>query len=322
MSPAPTLAVRVARRQREALDIDSFELVAADGGALPAFTAGAHIDVHIPGGWVRQYSLCNAPGESHRYLIAVLRDAQSRGGSAAMHSGVAAGDLLQISPPRNHFALAADGRRHRLFAGGIGVTPLLSMAASLQVSGADFELHYSARSAERTAFRAQIAESALGRHVRFYWDDAGPQSQLALGPLLADVEAGVHLYVCGPKGYMDAVLGAARSQGWPEAQLHWEYFGAELALNAAAGSFEVELASSGRVITVPADQTVVQALSACGVDIPTSCEQGVCGTCLTGVRAGVPDHRDMYLTPEEQAANDQFLPCCSRAKSVRLVLEI
>ena len=322
MSPAPTLAVRVARRQREALDIDSFELVAADGGALPAFTPGSHVDVYVPGGWVRQYSLCNAPGETHRYLIAVLRDAHSRGGSAAMHSAVAVGDMLQISPPRNHFGLVTGATRHILFAGGIGVTPLLSMAESLRASGADFAMHYSARSAERTAFQTRIAESALGQHVHFHFDDAAPQGQLPLDAILSQASAGVHLYVCGPKGYMDAVLGAARGLGWPEAQLHYEFFTADVALAADAGSFEVELASSGRVIIVLADQTVVQALAACGVDIPTSCEQGVCGTCLTGVRAGVPEHRDLYLTPEEQAANDQFLPCCSRAKSARLVLGI
>ena len=322
MNHPSTLSVRVARKQREALDIESFELVAADGAALPAFTAGAHVDVHLPGGLVRQYSLCNSPGETHRYQMAVLRDAHSRGGSQAMHDLVHEGDTLQISPPRNHFALAPDAQRHVLLAGGIGVTPLLCMAEQLVSTAANFELHYCARSRKRTAFEARIANSTLAPHVKFHWDDGPAQDRLALEVLLAQSQAGVHVYVCGPKGFMDAVLGAARGMGWPEQQLHCEFFAGETERPVDANSFEVQLASSGRVVRVPPDQTVVQALAACGIEIQTSCEQGVCGTCLTRVLEGVPDHKDLYLTPEEHAANDQFLPCCSRAQSARLVLDL
>jgi vanillate O-demethylase ferredoxin subunit len=173
MSHPSTLTVRVARKQREALDIDSFELVAANGEPLPVFTAGAHVDVHLPGGLLRQYSLCNPPGETHRYQIAVLRDAHSRGGSQAMHDLVKAGDTLQISSPRNHFELVPDAQRHVLLAGGIGVTPLLCMAEQLVSTAANFELHYCVRSRERTAFEARIANSRLAPHVKFHWDD-GP----------------------------------------------------------------------------------------------------------------------------------------------------
>ncbi len=323
MSAAVVLPVRVARKAVEALDICSFELVAADGQPLPAFSAGAHLDVQVPGGLTRQYSLCNAPHETHRYLIGVLRDAASRGGSAAMHDRVREGDVLTIGAPKNHFPLAPQARRHLLLAGGIGITPILCMAEQLAASGADFALHYSTRSRERTAFHDRLRASAFAERVAFHFDDGEAAQRLDLAALLAAPQAGTHLYVCGPRGYIDAVLAGARAHGWPEAQLHREYFaGGDAAPAAGDTAFEVQLASTGRVIAVPADRTVVQALAAAGVEVQTSCEQGVCGTCLTRVLAGTPEHRDLYLTPEEQAANDQFTPCCSRARSARLVLDL
>ena len=316
------LRVRVTRKAVEAEGICSFELQAVDGRPLPAFGAGSHVDVQVPGGIVRQYSLCNDPGETHRYLIAVLKDAASRGGSAAMHERVKEGDTLTISAPTNHFALAHDAGEHLLLAGGIGITPLLCMAERLAVTGADFELHYATRSRARTAFVDRIAASSFAPRVHFHFDDGDAAQRLDLAQLLAAPRPGRHLYVCGPQGFMDAVLAGARAAGWPEPQLHWEFFGAAPADTANDGGFEVQLASSGRVIMVAKDQSVAQALEAAGVIVPTSCEQGVCGTCLTRVLAGEPDHRDLYLTPEEQAANEQFTPCCSRAKSPRLVLDL
>jgi vanillate O-demethylase ferredoxin subunit len=322
MTAPPSLSVRVARKVVEAQDICTFELVAADGRALPAFSAGSHIDLQLPGGFTRQYSLCNDPTESHRYLIGVLRDPASRGGSIALHEQVSEGDLLTISAPKNHFPLAHDAKRHLLLAGGIGITPILCMAERLAITGADFELHYCTRSRERTAFRGRIAASAFAHRVAFHFDDGAPEQRLDLAALLAQPQPGTHLYVCGPKGFMDACLGGARERGWAEAQLHYEFFSADVSPQARDGAFEVMLASSGRVVVVPKDRTVVQALAAAGVEVQTSCEQGVCGTCLTRVLEGVPDHRDMYLAPEEQAANDQFTPCCSRALSPRLVLDL
>ena len=319
-----SLRVRVARKAQEAADICSLELTSVDGAALPPFSAGSHVDVHLPGGVVRQYSLCNDPAETHRYLIAVLRDPASRGGSAAVHDAVQEGDELQISAPKNHFALAHEARHSLLLAGGIGVTPILCMAERLAVMGAAFDMHYAARSRERTAFVDRIQGSAFAERVQFHFDD-GPEAQrLDLAALLAQPQPGTHLYVCGPKGFMDAVLSTARAAGWGEQQLHWEFFsaGADTAPRTGDEAFEVQLASSGRVITVAPDRTVTQALAEAGVEVLVSCEQGVCGTCLTRVLQGTPDHRDMYLTPEEQAANDQFTPCCSRAKSARLVLDL
>ncbi len=322
MSSAPNLQVRVARKAQEALDIVTLELVASDSRALPAFSAGSHVDVQLQGGITRQYSLCNDPKETHRYLIGVLRDPASRGGSLAVHDSVQEGDLLQISAPKNHFPLAHDAKQHLLLAGGIGVTPILCMAERLAITGAAFEMHYATRSPERTAFRERIAASSFADRVHFHYDNGDAAQKLDLTTLLDKPQTGTHLYVCGPKGYMDAVLGMARAQGWPEEQLHYEFFGAEVVKSDSDAGFEIKLASSGRIIMVPKDQTVTQALAAAGVEVMVSCEQGVCGTCLTRVLEGVPDHKDSYLTPEEQAANDQFTPCCSRSKTPLLVLDL
>jgi vanillate monooxygenase ferredoxin subunit len=319
---AGQLHVRVAARYEEAADIASFELVASPGGQLPAFTAGAHVDVHIGQGLVRQYSLCNNPAERHRYLIAVQKEPMSRGGSKAMHETVKVGDTLTISAPRNHFALAPEAQRHLLLAGGIGVTPILCMAESLAASGAAFEMHLCTRSVERAAFRERIARSNFAQHVHFHFDDGAAGQKLDIPRRLAQAQPGEHLYVCGPKGFMDAVLTTARAGGWPESRLHYEFFAAELADSGSDQAFEIELAGSGRTVLVRQDQTALQALLDAGVEIDSSCEQGVCGTCATRVLGGVPDHRDLYFTPEEHAANDQFTPCCSRAKTARLVLDL
>ena len=316
------LRVRVAVRRDEALDICSLDLVPVDGSALPGFSAGAHIDVHLPGGLVRQYSLCNPPGETHRYRIAVLRDAASRGGSATVHDQLQVGTVLDIGTPRNLFELDPAAPHHLLLAGGIGITPLLAMAEQLAAQGGAFTLHHATRSRERTPFVAQLASAPYADRVHHHFDDGPATQKLDLAATLRSAPAGSHLYVCGPTGFMEAVLAEGRAQGWDEARLHREYFAAAPTGTAGDGGFELELASSGRVIPVAADQTALAALLAAGLDIPMSCEQGVCGTCLTGVKSGVPDHRDQYLTPEERAANNQFLPCCSRASSARLVLDL
>ena len=320
-----TLSLRVARKTIEAEGIASFELVPADGGPLPAFTAGAHVDVQVPGGPQRPYSLCNDPAETHRYVIAVLDEPASRGGSRGMHERVHEGDMLQVGAPRNLFPLAPGAARHLLLAGGIGITPILAMAWQLGREGAEFELHYCARTPQRAAFAGPLAEAAFAERVHLHFDDGAPAQRLDIAAVLAAQPAGTHLYVCGPNGFMDAVLGAARDAGWADERLHREVFAPALAPasdEAGDRGFEVQLLSTGQVVEVPAGCSVVRALEAAGVFVPTSCEQGVCGTCLTGVVEGVPEHRDSYLTPEEHAAGDQFLPCCSRARSARLVLDL
>lgn len=321
-SMTASLRVRVARKEPVALDIALFELMAEDGGPLPPFSAGAHIDVFLPNGLTRQYSLCNDPGESHRYQIAVLKDPGGRGGSRSAHEAVHVGEGLTISAPKNHFPLAHAARSSLLLAGGIGITPILCMAERLSTTGAPFVLHYCTRSPERTAFRERIGAARFASQVHFHHDDGAPSQRLDLEALLRSPAPGVHLYTCGPQGFMDAVLSTARRCGWPEDRLHFEFFNATPIGKADDGGFEVQLASSGRVVQVGARQSVTAALAEAGVTVPTSCEQGVCGTCLTRILEGEPDHRDIFLTPAEQAANDQFLPCCSRAKSGRLVLDL
>jgi vanillate monooxygenase ferredoxin subunit len=315
------LKVKVLRRKQEAQDIASFELVREDGSALPAFSAGSHIDVQVPGGLTRQYSLCNDMGEQHRYRIAVLRDANSRGGSAGMHDALKEGDTLTISAPRNHFPLV-HAHRTLLFAGGIGVTPLLCMAQRLATTGGDFVLHYCTRSPQRTAFRDEIAASPFAGNVQFHFDDGDAAQKLDLEAVLRQPQPGTHLYVCGPSGFIDWVEQTAGRCGWGKDQVHVEHFGAARQDTAGDRPFQVKIASSGAVVEVPADQTVVQALQAHGVEILTSCEQGVCGTCITRVLQGECDHRDLYFTDDEKAKNDQFTPCCSRAKSSMLVLDL
>jgi vanillate O-demethylase ferredoxin subunit len=316
------IRVRVLRKAVEAEDICSFELAAEDGQPLPAFSAGSHVDVEVGDGLTRQYSLCNDSAEAHRYLIGVLREPASRGGSTAMHDRVQAGDVIQISAPKNHFALAHEAKSHLLLAGGIGITPILCMAERLAQTGADFTLHYCTRSAARTAFAARIRASAFADRVAFHHDDGDAAQKIDIAGLLAQPKPGQHIYVCGPKGFMDAVLGTARANGWPEAQLHFEFFSADVQPRDADAAFDVKLASSGRVVHIPKGMTVLNALADAGVIVPSSCEQGVCGTCITRVIEGEPDHRDMYFTPEEQAANAEFTPCCSRSKTPLLVLDL
>jgi len=317
-----TRRVRIAAKTIEADDICSFELVDVHGGALPPFSAGAHIDVHLDAGLVRQYSLCNDPRETHRYQIAVLREQGSRGGSAAMHA-IEPGRELRISDPRNHFALAPEGENHLLFAGGIGITPILCMAERLSSIGASFELRYCTRSPQRTAFAQRLRASSFADKVHFHHDDGPAGEKLDIPRVVAGPKSGRHLYVCGPAGFMNAVLEGAGAAGWSQDSLHREYFGAVTAFPSTGDdAFEVQIASSGAIVRVNPDQSVIGALAAAGIDVPVSCEQGVCGTCVTRVIDGTPDHRDLYLTADEHARGDQFTPCCSRSKSPRLVLDL
>lgn len=317
-----TRSARIARKSIEAHDICSFELVDAEGSTLPPFSAGSHIEVHLGSSMVRQYSLCNDPRETHRYVIAVLREPASRGGSLAMHA-LMPGAELRISNPKNHFALAHDASHHLLIAGGIGITPILCMAERLANIGASFTLHYCSRSPDRTAFAQRLRSAPFAAGVHFHHDDGPAAQRFDVTAVVANPRPDIHLYVCGPSGFMDSVLAAARHAGWPETALHREYFAATGAPAAEqGGAFEVQIASSGALVRVAPQQSVVAALAAAGIEVPVSCEQGVCGTCLTRVISGTPDHRDMFLTDEERARGDRFTPCCSRAISRRLVLDL
>lgn len=317
------LDVAITRRVQEAEDIISVELCRPDGAPLPAFRAGAHIDVEIAPGLIRQYSLCNDPAEEHRYLIGVLRDAASRGGSVALHANFTPGRSVRISEPKNHFALVP-ARRTLLLAGGIGITPMLAMAEELTRANADFALHYCTRTQGRTAFRARIAAAPFAERATFHFDDGAAAQKLDIDALLASPAADTHLYVCGPGGFIAHVKDAASRHGWAADTVHVEYFGAGgTAVDTATdGTFEVTLASTGKTLSIPAHRSVLAVLLDNGVEIPYSCEEGVCGSCITRVLEGTPDHRDLYFTEEEHALNDQFTPCCSRAKGSRLVLDL
>ncbi|WAJ39154.1 PDR/VanB family oxidoreductase [Pseudomonas sp. GOM7] len=305
----------------EAEGILGLELVAADGAPLPPFEAGAHIDLHLPNGLIRQYSLCNDPAERQRYRIAVLRDAASRGGSQAVHESLRIGQRLSIGAPRNLFALDEQAPRSLLLAGGIGITPLLSMAWRLHALGADFELHQCVRSGKLAAFAERLASAPFAAHTHLHRDDGDAAQKLDLPALLAAEPAGSQLYVCGPNGFMEYVLDSARAQGWAEERLHREYFAAPEA-ESGGGAFTLRIASSGLELQVPEDRTALEVLEDAGFDIPVSCGQGICGTCLTRVVDGQPEHRDLFLSEEEKARNDQFTPCCSRSRSACLVVDL
>lgn len=313
-----TLRVAVRTKALEAADIHSFELVPLAGASLPRFTAGAHVDVHMPNGVIRQYSICSDPNETHRYIIAVLHEPASRGGSIHMHDKIAVGDILTISEPHNNFGLEAAGR-YLLFAGGIGVTPLLSMAEWLDRSKGDFVLHYFTRSRARCAFFDRIQGSGFADQVKFHFDDATPAGPSA--PLeLAKPDEVTRLYICGPAGFIDWIVSQARAAGWDDGRIHIERFVNEKASAGASIGFEVKLAKSGGVYFIPEDQTIISVLEQNGIDIPYSCEQGVCGTCVTPVLQGRPDHRDACLTDAER--EHSMTLCCSRSLDPLLVLDL
>ncbi|KAF1311043.1 Vanillate O-demethylase reductase subunit [Pseudomonas sp. SG-MS2] len=306
----------------EAEDIISIELVPANGGAMPVFDAGSHIDVHLPQGIIRQYSIWNHPDETHRYCVGVLKDPSSRGGSRAVHEQLRVGQVIQISEPRNLFPLDVKAKRSVLFAGGIGITPILSMAQRLAANNQDFEMHYCARAEEKAAFVRKLKGLPFADRVHFHFDSGAAEQKLNAPAFFTQEPKDSHIYVCGPTGFMDFVLNTAREHGWPEAHLHKEYFAAAPTSRSDDGTFEVQIHSTGQIFQIPSDQSVIQVLDAAGICIPVSCEQGICGTCVTRVLDGEPDHRDYFLSPEERAKNDQFTPCCSRAKSACLVLDL
>ncbi|SFX32222.1 PDR/VanB family oxidoreductase [Marinospirillum alkaliphilum] len=317
-----SMMVQVLQKKTLATDIVQFDLVDPHGRELPPFTAGAHIDVQVNSEHLRQYSLCNNPADRHCYRIAVQREHPSRGGSLAMHEQVQEGDLLQISAPRNHFALNPDASHTLLVAGGIGITPILAMAKELHQNGRSFELHYSARTPEQAAFVTELESSPFADRVIFHFTRAGKSQRINLADLSANPRPGVHFHVCGPEAFNEAVIHACKQAGWPAEQLHTEYFVGSTVDSGTDDCFEVQLARSGINLTIPADRSVAEVLIDHDVDLLTSCEQGICGTCITRVLDGIPEHRDRYLTEEEKATNDCFTPCCSRSRSRVLVLDL
>lgn len=314
-----TLQVVVKKKILEAADIQSLELASRDGAPLPGFSAGSHLDVYLPGGAIRQYSISNDPAETHRYLIAVLREPASRGGSIHIHDGISVGDTLTIGLPRNQFELK-QAQRYVLFAGGIGITPILSMAEWLHKANADFVLHYFARSRSRCAFFDRIKAAGFFDKVRFYFDDDALRPRMDVPPNLVMPGDATRIYVCGPSGFIDWVCSSAKASGWRGDHIHVERFVNERLKKGANAGFEVKLASTGKVYFIPEDQTIISVLEQNGIEIPYSCEQGVCGTCVTGVLQGRPDHRDACLSEAKRGSS--MTPCCSRSLDSLLVLDL
>jgi ferredoxin-NADP reductase len=315
--PALRLVVHSIREIAER--VKTFELVSPDGSELPRFSAGAHIDVVLGEGLIRQYSLCNNPRERDHYQIAVLLEEQGRGGSRAMHA-VNLGASLPVSYPRNNFALDLGADEYVLIAGGIGITPFIPMIYELERAGKAYALHYCARSPERMPFRELIPAIIRNGRFHFYFRDGVAARGLKPDRLL-EHNGEEHLYFCGPQSLMDAVKAASKL--WPSGSVHSEYFDNKMLVAAksdGAEAFEVILAASKLSVRVPPDVSIVSALEAHGIVIPTSCEQGVCGTCCVEYMEGEPIHRDLVLTPDEQL---KFIAtCCSRSATRRLVLKL
>ncbi|WP_193059014.1 PDR/VanB family oxidoreductase [Pseudomonas sp. K8] len=314
------LTVQVRKRQLQGDGVVVLDLIPVGGAKLPAFEAGAHVDIHIAPGLVRPYSLCSDPADSAVYRLGVLRDPASRGGSTSVYDTLLEGAEVQISAPRNLFPLASEARRSILIGGGIGITPMIAMAYALHAKGEDFELHYCGRSRSRSAFLDELQSAAFAERVHTHFDDEAPAQKLDMDRVLGQAESGVHVYTCGPSGFMDWVIGESVKHGYADDHIHREYF--QIEVDNSGASFEVVAARSGKTVQVAEGQTILAALADVGIQIEISCEQGICGTCLCDVLEGEPDHRDVYLTDDEKQANDQILICCSRAKSKKLVLDI
>ncbi|GAA2914103.1 PDR/VanB family oxidoreductase [Streptosporangium fragile] len=317
MNIATTLDLRVAAKAAVAEGVVALTLAHPDGRRLPDWTPGAHLDLILPGGLTRQYSLCGDRWDAHTYRIGVLREPDSRGGSAYVHDELAEGDMVAIGGPRNNFALVP-AERYLFIAGGIGITPLLPMIHQAELLGTDWQLLYGGRTRTSMAFAGELARH--GDRVTL-----APQDECGLLDLAAwlpeRARPGTKVYCCGPAGLLAAV--ERRCAGWPAGLLRTERFAAG-ALGAPARNepFEVELRRSGLSVTVAPGQSVLQAITDAGVGVLSSCRQGLCGTCETDVLEGEPDHRDALLDDAERAAGDCMFVCVSRSRSDRLVLDL
>jgi dimethylamine monooxygenase subunit B len=299
--------------------ITRFRFVSRDGSALPAFSGGAHTVVEMDDHGTRRlnpYSLMSDPEDRRGYEISVRRDDQGRGGSLFMHQHVTPGMEMTLSYPVNLFALDNRAKKHLMIAGGIGITPFLAQIAQLTHFGGRFELHYAARNRALGAYMDRLT-SAHPDRVHCYFDDE--KQAIDLARVLSNQPIGTHLYVCGPKGMINWVLSTAEAMGWPKQALHHEEF-----LAPGTGlPFQVELAASGKTITVGTTQSLLEAMEAAGVDAPYLCRGGACGQCETAVHKcdGTILHRDHWLSPEEQAANRKIMPCVSRFEGMTLVID-
>jgi len=309
--------VKVVRKETAAQGIYLFELRHPEGGPLPGFTAGSHLTVQVPSGVRRNYSLCGDPADTRAYQIAVKRDQAGRGGSTSMVDDVQAGQLLSVSWPRNNFELAERANRFIFVAGGIGITPILSMMRHLKNTGkSEFRLYYCTRDAASTAFLDTINREFAGK-VEIHHDNGDIDQALDLWQVF-EKPGNAHVYCCGPKGLMDSV--EDMSGHWPSGSVHFESFGVDAQAFAENRAFDVRLARTGATVHIGAAQTILEALRSTGLRVPSSCESGTCGSCKTRLLAGLAEHRDMVLTDEEK--QEHIMVCVSRAQSGDLILDL
>lgn len=315
---SPFFSVAVTRKEKIASDIYLFELRRPDGADLPPFTAGAHLTVEIPNGTRRNYSLCGNPQDNDVYQIAVKRDPAGRGGSVSLVDTINAGDTLAISMPRNNFEIELSAVDFIFIAGGIGITPILSMMRHVKHAGiGKFKLYYFTRDAASTAFMHELSKTEFAGQVHIHHDNGDIEQAFDLWPVL-EKPGKAHVYCCGPRGLMDGVRDM--SGHWPSNLIHFESFGVNAASEVENKPFSVRLQKSGVTVEVGAQQSILDALRDAGYRVPSSCESGTCGSCRTRLVAGVADHRDMVLQEDERAT--QIMVCVSRAESEELVLDL
>ena len=316
--PQADIPVIVTRAEKIADDIHLFEMRRRDGGDLPAFTAGSHINLQVPNGLMRKYSLCSDPAETASYSIAIKREDTGRGGSIYLADNTKVGDEWMISAPDNAFALPQRGDQFIFIAGGIGITPFIAMIHALKHDPAKkFKLYYCSRNPEMTAFREELSAPEFKGKVVIHYDNGDPSKSLDLWPIVEERKNREHLYCCGPRGLMQAVRDATGH--WSSAAIHFEAFSDAEARRPDDKPFTVKLASTGEVIDVPVGTTILEAMRAKGHNVPSSCESGTCGTCRTKLLEGEADHRDLVLTEGERSS--QIMICVSRAKTPQLVID-
>ena len=315
-APEKLVEVRVTAIRFAARDTNLYEFTPIDGKPLPPYEPGAHIDLHLPNGLIRQYSLIEAEPDPQRYTIAVKRDPASRGGSRCVHDDLRVGRTLSISAPRNNFAVVENAPHSILLAGGIGITPIWCMVQRLAKLGRSWKLYYACRSRSDMAFLQALEQMSSSQ---FHFDDESGGKFLDVPSIVAAAPRDAHLYCCGPTPMLKAFETATAS--WPREQTHIEYFTPKQEV-AKTGGFVVELARSGQEFIIPEGKTILQVLLDAGVDVDYSCELGICGACEQRVISGIPEHRDAILTEEEQASNTKVMICCAGCKSERLVLDL
>ena len=313
----PTMLLRVTRNDAVADGIHLIEFREAGGTPLPEFSAGAHIGVRVPNGLLRKYSLCNDPAERHRYQIAVKREDNGRGGSRSLIDDVKAGDELTVTAPVNDFGLPPRAQDFLFIAGGIGITPMMAMIKQVVAEGKRFRLFYCSRSPQTTAFREELGAPKFRDAVTIHYDQGDPSRSLNLRPILAERKNREHLYCCGPRPLMEAVR--AMTDHWSPTAVHFEAFSEAETHKADDKSFKIKLARSGAVLDVPTTKTILEVLREHGLEVPSSCETGTCGTCRTKMLAGEADHRDLVLADHER--KDNIMICVSRARGEEIIID-